>query len=391
METFARKLKRGEVFGLLYVASFVLAFHLFFVVYINSSFISTLIKEQFIGAVWIIGSLLGIGALVLISGALRAFGNYRVLVVLTILEFFIFLGLAFIQNTALIIALFIGYLIVYPLILFNLDIFLESYTKDESKTGSIRGTILTIVNTALIIAPLLAGFILTNGDYWKVYLISALFLIPFLFLISKFRTFTDPPYHNMKVRSTWLRIKRDKNIYNILMSQFTLRFFFAWMVIYMPIYLHGHIGFTWSEFGILSSIMLLPFALFELPAGKLADNWLGEKELLCAGFVIAAFFTAFVPFITTANFLIWAIVLFMMRVGASLIEITTESYFFKHVKGDDNNIISFFRMTRPVAYVVGPIVGTIALYFLDFGFIFLFLSALLLYSLRYGFAIKDTR
>lgn len=391
MKQLMRKAGRGEVFGLLYLASFLLAFHLFFVVYINSSFLSTLIAEKFIGGVWIIGSIFGVGALLGASRALKKFGNYRVIIALTLLEFFIFIGLAFVTEPLLLVLLFIAYLVIYPVILFNLDIFLESFTEKENRTGGIRGTVLTIVNTALIIAPLLAGLILTNGDYWKVYLISAAFLIPFLYLISRFRSFVDPPYQHLRVQQTLHCVWKNKNTYFIFMAQFIMRFFFAWMVIYMPIYLHNHIGFNWTEIGIMFAIMLLPFALLELPAGKIADKWTGEKELLSAGFIIAAIFTTAVPFITSASFFVWTAILFMMRVGASLIEIMTESYFFKHVDGDDNNTISFFRMTRPIAYVIGPAVASIALLFIELQFIFLILGIILLYGVRYSVAIQDTR
>jgi len=391
MESFIRTLKKSEVFGLLYLASFLLAFHLFFVIYIHSSFLNTFIAERYVGTIWILGSVLGVGALLLASRALKRFGNYRVLVFLTLLEFLIFIGLAFVTKALFALPLFILYLIIYPVILFNLDIFLESYTKEESATGSIRGTILTVVNTALIIAPLLAGLILTDGDYWKVYLIAAFFLIPFLYLISKLRSFVDPPYRTLHIWPTLLSIWNNKNIYSIFMAQFVLRFFFAWMVIYMPIYLHVHIGFSWSEIGVMFAIMLLPFALLELPAGKIADTWLGEKEILSAGFLIAAFFTVLISFITSNNFFIWTATLFMIRVGASLIEIMTESYFFKHVQGDDNSIISFFRITRPVAYIIGPIVASIALIFIDLRFIFIILSLVLLSGLFYSFRIEDTK
>ena len=176
-----------------------------------------------------------------------------------------------------------------------------------------------------------------------------------------------------------------------MMANFIMRIFFSWMVIYMPIYLVSHIGFSWAEFGIMTFIVLIPFALFELPAGKIADRYLGEKELLALGFFIAAVFTGFLSLIETNNFVFWATVLFTIRIGVSLIEIMTESYFFKHVSGEDNNTISFFRMMRPAAYIVGPIIATISLSVLDFKYIWLVLGFILLYGLRYAFAIQDTR
>ena len=391
MKTILKNAGQKNNFGILYLASFLLAFHLFFVIYVNSNFLNLFISETFIGSVWMVGSFLSILPLLCVSYILRLFGNYRILVFLTILEFFIFIGLAFATALWQIIPLFITYLIIYPIILFNLDIFLESFTEQENTTGSVRGTVLTIVNTALIIAPLLAGFILTNGDYWKVYLLSALFLIPFLFLILNFKSFPDPEYEQLQFKKTFRSILQNKNVYHILMAQFIMRLFFAWMVIYMPLYLHEHIGFSWNEIGIMFSIMLLPFALLELPAGKLADSRYGEKEILSLGFVIAGVFTLMIPFITSPNFIVWTVILFLTRIGASLIEIMTESYFFKHVNSSDNNMISFFRITRPMAYIVGPAIASISLIFINLQFIFFILGIILFWGLRYSLAIQDTK
>jgi MFS family permease len=136
--------------------------------------------------------------------------------------------------------------------------------------------------------------------------------------------------------------------------------------------------------------MLLPFILIEIPAGKIADRWIGEKELLLAGFIIMALSTMVIPFIGTASFILWTTILFVTRIGASLVEIMTESYFFKHVKGDDANIISFFRMTRPLAYIAGPIAAIIALQFFPFQYIFLVLGIIMFLGLKYSLALKDT-
>ena len=141
----------------------------------------------------------------------------------------------------------------------------------------------------------------------------------------------------------------------------------------------------------MTFIFLLPFALLEYPVGKIADTVLGEKEFLIAGFLITGLFTLLIPFIGTTSFIFWAALLFFMRVGASLIEITTESYFFKHVDGSDNQSISLFRITRPAAYIFGPIVGTLSLYFLDFRYIWFVLGFIVLFGVYYGLSIRDTR
>ena len=336
----------------IYIATFLGAFHVFMMTYINSSFLSQFISERSVGLLFAIGSLTSIAALVIIPIILRVFGNYLTLVVLTIIEIFILLGMAFISDAAIILPLFVAHWVVFQLMFINVDVFFESSQKKESDTGSKRGILLTIINAALIISILVVGFILKDNEFWKVYLTSVAILIPFLLLVLiKFRKFKDPVYENFKFVNTLKKVRKSKAIRNIFTAQFFLKFFYSWMVVYMPIYLHDHIGFDWPQISIIFTIMLLPFILFEIPAGKAADKWWGEKELLSIGFVIMALFTIAIPFISVPSFVLWAAILFCTRIGASMVEITTESYFFKHVQGDDADVISFFRMTRPFAYI----------------------------------------
>jgi MFS family permease len=392
METVNHKPHKRRPFITIYIATFIAAFHVFLMLYINSSFLSQFISEKSVGLLYIIGSLASIAALIVIPIILRSLGNYLTVIILTILEILILLGLAFIKEASIIIPLFVAHWIVFQLMFINMDVFFESSQKKETDTGSKRGILLTVINAALILSILSVGFILKDGDFWKVYLTSVAILIPFLFIvIIKFRKFKDPIYENHKTLATIKKVWNSKAVRNIFVSQFFLRFFYSWMVVYMPIYLHNHIGFDWPTISIIFTIMLLPFVLLEVPAGRIADKMWGEKELLSAGFIITALFTIIIPFLSAASFVLWTIILFATRTGASLIEITTESYFFKHVQGDDADVISFFRMTRPLAYIAGPISAMIALQFLQFQYIFLVLGIIMLFGLKYSLALKDTR
>ncbi len=392
IENFLNTSFKHNALGALYSANFFLALHLFLVVYINSSYLSTFIKEGSVGLVYVGGSAVGLFLLVLISKILSRFGSARTLIALTVLEFLIFIGLAFPGNSTIAILLFIAYLATYPLILLSLDIFLEHSTTIEETTGSVRGTFLTISNTALVISPLLAGFILDNNSYWRVFLISAFFLIPFLLIIIRlFRVFKEPDHSNLKILPTFACLRKNRAILTIFKAHFIMRLFFAWMVIYTPIYLHNYIGFNWQDIGVIFTIMLLPYLLFELPAGKLADGWLGEKELMTVGFVITALSVGLMSFVATASIVLWSILLFMTRTGAALLEVMTETYFFKHVSGNDLNTISCFRMIRPLAYIAGSLLGTVALFIVDIQYVFLIFSGVILYGLRYSLSLTDTK
>ena len=379
-------------FLIIYIATFLAAFHVFMMTYINSSYLSQFISEKGVGLLFAIGSLASIAALIVTPIILRVFGNYVTIIALTILEMLVLLGMAFIKEASIVIPLFIAHWVIFQMMFINMDVFFESSQKQESDTGSKRGILLTIINSALIISILVVGFILEDSQFWRVYLTSVGILIPFLILVLiKFRKFKDPIYETPQIFNTIKKVRKSKPIKNIFISQFFLKFFYSWMVVYMPIYLHDHIGFDWPTISIIFTIMLLPFILFEIPAGRIADKWCGEKELLSAGFIVTALFTMVIPFILIPSFIIWTAILFMTRVGASVVEISTESYFFKHVEGNDADIISFFRMARPLAYIAGPIVAMIALNFLPFQYIFLVLGIIMFFGLKYSLALKDTR
>lgn len=127
--------------------------------------------------------------------------------------------------------------------------------------------------------------------------------------------------------------------------------------------------------------MLLPFLLFELPAGILSDKKIGEKEILVVGFVIMSVSTFIIPTLSAPIFWIWTVILFATRIGAALVEISSESYFFKHVKEEDTGLISLFRMTRPLSYVIAPLFALPVIYFFSYSTSFYFLALFVLLGL----------
>ena len=87
----------------------------------------------------------------------------------------------------------------------------------------------------------------------------------------------------------------------------------------------------------------------------------------------------------------WMLLMFISRIGGSLVEATTESYFFKHTKGTDANIMSFFRLTRPLAMVLGSLMGAVALLYLPFELIFVVLGFMMVPGIFFTITLKDTK
>jgi hypothetical protein len=80
-----------------------------------------------------------------------------------------------------------------------------------------------------------------------------------------------------------------------------------------------------------------------------------------------------------------------MRVGAALVEVTTESYFFKQTKSSDAQIISFFRTTRPLSYVAGAVVASLSLLYVPFNLLFVVFACLMIPAMFCVMLIQDTK
>jgi hypothetical protein len=299
------------------------------------------------------------------------------------------LGLAFSHTPFLTGVYFITHIVVISFLSLMFDIFIEKGSINEQATGSIRASFLTITNITVIGAALL-GSLLVTDTYMYVYIVSSLCMIPLYLVFRKLSTLEEKKLPHINIKQTILLYIRKKNLYNIFACQFLLQFFYIFMGIYMPLYLQKYIGFSWAEIGGIFTIMLLPFVFFEIPVGNLADKKYGEKEFLTIGFIILGLSTLFISFITVKVFWIWATVLFITRIGASFVEITAESYFFKQVNQEDSDTISFFRITRPIASIAAPIVTTIGLAFIPYEYIFIIIGFAMILGAHYSLSLEDT-
>lgn len=374
--------KKGFGIFPVFLAGFFLAVHYATVAYVNSSLLENIVGKNWLNIVYIIGSIFSVFALYFAPKFFRRFGSKSTLLLFIFLEIIAVFGLGSINLGFFIILLFLLHHTFVPSLYFSLDVNLESRINIEKTTGAKRGIFLTIQNIAWVVSPLALSFFIQGGNFDKIYFISGIALILLFITATKF--FVNTKKADKKEADLFHIIKSFKKVSDlrsVILCHFILNVFYAWMVVYLPLLLIKEIGFEWEKIGILFTIMLLPFLLLELPAGILADKKLGEKEILIAGTLITSAFTMIIPFLKEPVFFVWAIVLFGTRVGASLFEISSESYFFKHVKEKDTGTISLFRALRPLSFIITPIIALPIIYFFSYQASFYFLSIITLLGL----------
>ena len=382
-------------FNAVYSALLLISLHWGIVLYINSSYLEQFVTHKTVSLLYVCGSLITMVAFLYASPLLSRFGNVPLAILLTVTEFLALIGMAFTNHVYLAVLLFVIHQAIAPLFLFNLDIFMEELIGEkEDSTGHRRGLLLTIMSLTAALSSLGMGKLLGTSipDFTFAYVAGALILIPFLYIIiTQFKNFKDPEYPHFRIAESIKLFWKHRDIRNVFFVHFLLQLFFTWMVIYTPLYLSTVLGFHWEHIGIILFMGLLAYVLLEYLIGFAADTYIGEKEMMALGFAVLAISTSWFVFLDESSIIVWMIAMFMTRVGASLVEVTTESYFFKHTHSKDTNLISLFRITRPLSYVIGALLGSLVLYSVEFNMLFVILGFLMIPGLFFAMALKDTK
>jgi MFS family permease len=272
----------------------------------------------------------------------------------------------------------------------SLDVILESYSSDNT-SGRIRGKFLTIMNFGYLLGPFLSTRILDKFNFQGVFLL--LFFINIIILyfsLAKIRKVNHEFVGNVTVKDIVNKVIKRKNILRIYYVSFILELFYALTVIYTPIYMLD-LGMSWNEIGIVLTIMLLPFIFVQYPMGVLADKKFGEKEFIILSLFIMSAATAGIYFINSKSVLIWSLVLLATRIGAALIEVLRDSYFYKRIDGRDVDVINFFRTAQSFGYIIATICSTFILLIFSVKAVFIFIAIMVFSALVPAFFLVDNK
>ncbi len=375
-----------------FILSFLFAWNVALTAYINSTFLDSILSAELIGFVFALGAMLTLIGLEWLPNLLKKEGNVRTTSLLILLSVSALLGLHMSETLPiwLIVFLFVIYNSTNSLVAYCFDLFFEHFSKREN-VGRERGFYLTITNFAWLLAPLLSGFLISYAGFPFLYgVVGIIVSITGIIVVTGFKDFVDPKYDNVPIFKLLFSFDRERNILHVITINFLLQFFYAWMIVYTPLYLSQVLGLGFGTIGIIFTIMLLPFVLIQFPLGWIADKIWGEKELLAIGFLIVAISTLMIPYMPNKLFFLGGI-LFLTRVGASMVEVMSETYFFKMINEREPQVLSLYRLMTPVAFILGPISGGLIIHFFGFEPLFAILASLLLIGIILSLRLHDTK
>ncbi len=290
------------------------------------------------------------------------------------------------------------YFIVIPIIIYQValivanilfDYYIENYSNDIT-TGDTKGKQWTIANFMVLLGPILSGILIKNFGFNITFGVAALFLLGDFFILYKyFRKISVNVHADAVAKINLKRILKRPAITRMSATHLILSFFYSWMTIYTPIYMNTVLDLGWDKIGIILGIILIPFVIIQYPAGQIADKFLGEKELLITGGIIITIST--ISLFWANDITTFVVLLFMTRVGASLIEIMRDIHFYKNVSPKDLDMIGFYKLQHPLGYVFGPLVGMIVLSYLDMRYLFLILGIVTSLFVFININLKDSQ
>ncbi len=359
----------------LYISVFIISIHHVFVYLSNSSTLRFIfdLKITEVLSIYGVSSLLGISVYMFLLKNNLTKNIMRNIYSAATLELFCLFFMYYFsihQNIYIFMMLFMIHHMITPYILFNLDILFENFTHTGDR-GKSRGIYLTVWNIPFIVVPLILSTLSVN-NISIVYTVSAILLLPFMYLLYSY--IKNPDIINIddaknidqkSVTNILYNFFKDKLDRRAFIIQSLSHLYYVILAVLLPIYLNKYFDFDWDKIGLIFAAMTIPFILIQIPMGNMEDKKHNEKTIFKIGISIVILFSILTLFINPnigadLSFILLIIFLFMAHIGCSLIEISTESLFYKHVDAKNHNALLMFRATRILPYIF----GLIALFFI---------------------------
>lgn len=383
------KIKEGGLKGLIWV-TFLSGFQLSLSVYILSSFIQELTGLDNIGIFFLIAYGVSFYILLNLHHLIKRHGKSKTLILFLVFKTLALLAMGIYADNMVAVLFSIWFLVSDAVSWVALDIIIEGFS-DNKTTGATRGLHITILNVGFMFGPFIAAWTIENFGFNFVFYASALLsLVVLAIIVLKYRNVNHEIKRDLSVLAVLGRMMQRKNLMRIYYASFMLELFYCVMSVYTPIYLLS-LGFSWVDIGKIITIMIIPFILLEIPLGILADKRTGEKEWLVFGLLFLAIATGSMSFVAEPNIYLWMGILFATRIGASIVQVMRDTYFYKKIGPGDVDLIDFFRTTKSASYIFGMIFFSLFLIVFPLKMLFVMLGVIAFTALAPVMRLRDTK
>lgn len=254
------------------------------------------------------------------------------------------------QHKALVFFLFAMYQFILSLFILDISLYLKHYSnyreiaENEGKLGAFG-------NIGWLVGPLLGSLIADKFGFEAVFLFSAavslIALTTFFFIRLGHEEIRFP--HRRPFASNVKLFFADANLRKTYLNNAGLGFIYSiWD--FLPL-LMLKIGATIPIIGMTKTLMGVPQSIFEFPIGQMADKETGERKIFIVGYALAAIATLLLGF--TTNLPVFITIFFLAAIGTSFLEMTRDSYFFRQIKEKEIELVSVYRTSDTLPYLVG--------------------------------------
>ena len=346
-----------------FVLTILYALHYGIPLYATSSFLKSLgFTSAGVNLLYGVSALLTVVIANHISQYVRRYHTYGFTYAVVAAEIAVTIGFALTTHLWLSALFFVAHFILTVILFVLLNIFVESFTPIK-QTGLVRGVFLTLLNTGILVAPLIGGLVLSSqeagGDaapYASLYIIASLVLVPYFFFLHHYlKETTEPPYETHSLVEAMRRVYKNKDLFAALLSQCALYAFYTVMIIYAAPHVTSMLSISLSVYlTSIAPLALLPLVILPYELGYLADTKFGEKELMALGLIILGATSIILGVLETSSFLIVVSLLILSRIGAACVETMSYSYYYKKIPRNDPALSAVFTNMNAVATCVVP-------------------------------------
>lgn len=262
----------------------------------------------------------------------------------------IFAAFSIAKHSATVLLLFSVYQFTLALFVLDIGLYIKHYS-DIKILAENAGKLGSFSNIGWMVGPLLGSLIASRFGFETVFIFSSLVSLSALVTFFFIRIQGDYVHFNHS-RSFFSNAKlffKDPNLRKTYINNAGLGFIFSiWD--FLPI-LMFKIGAAIPVIGMTKTLMGVAQSIFEYPIGLMADKETGERRILIVGYIIAAIATMSLGFFSDLR--VFITLFFVAATGTSFLEMTRDSYFLRQIKEKDIELISVYRTSDTLPYIIG--------------------------------------